>query len=69
MQNPILRFRQGSFISEKPGYFLEKIKTLTSPNYHRVFFVEILHTFPSYQCQQHMCAYHGVRNVWGLQLY
>ena len=33
MQNPILKFRQSSFISEKPGYFPEKLKTLTSSNY------------------------------------
>ena len=31
MQNPIVKFRQISFISEKPGFFPEKSKTLTSP--------------------------------------
>ena len=36
MQNPMLKLRQTSFISEKPGYFSEKLKTLTSSNYHRV---------------------------------
>ena len=30
MQNPILKFRQSSIISEKPGYLSEKLKTLTS---------------------------------------
>ena len=32
MQNPILKFRQSSFISEKPGYLSEKLKTSTSSN-------------------------------------
>ena len=27
MQNPILEIRQGSYISEKPGYLSEKLKT------------------------------------------
>ena len=36
MQNPILKFRQSSCISEKPGYLSEKLKTLMSSNYHRV---------------------------------
>ena len=31
MQNPILKFRQSSFISEKPGYFPEKLKTWRAP--------------------------------------
>ena len=31
LQNPIVKFRQISFISEKPGFFPEKSKTLTSP--------------------------------------
>ena len=36
MQNPILKFRQSSFISEKPGYFPEKLETLARSNYYRV---------------------------------
>ena len=49
MQNPIPKFRQNSIISEKPGYFSKKLKTLTSSNYHKVyyFFAEISHTFPT----------------------
>ena len=31
MQNPVLKFRQSSFISEKPGYLSEKLKTLKAP--------------------------------------
>ena len=37
MQNPILKFRQSSCISEKPGYLSEKFKTLTSSNYLKVY--------------------------------
>ena len=35
--------------SDKPDYLSEKVKILTSSNYHRVqyFFAEILHTFPA----------------------
>ena len=36
MQNPITKFGRSSIISEKPGYLTEKLKTLTSSNYHRV---------------------------------
>ena len=36
MQNPTLKIRQSSVISEKPGYLSEKLKALTSSNYHRV---------------------------------
>ena len=52
MQNPIPKFRQNSIISEKSGYLSEKLKAWTCSNYHRVqyFFVEILLTFPTYQC-------------------
>ena len=69
MQNPILKFRQSCFISEKPGCLSEKLKALTSSDYHiawrllylhaqsLIFFDEILYTFPSYQCFQK-----GVRN-------
>ena len=31
MQNPELKFRQSSFISEKQGYLPEKLKTLKAP--------------------------------------
>ena len=52
MQNPLLKFRESSIISEKPGYLPGKLKTLTSSKHHRIyyFFAEILHTFPTYQC-------------------
>ena len=36
MQNPIFKFRESSIISEKLGYLSEKLKTLTSSNYHNV---------------------------------
>ena len=36
MQNPIDLFRQGPIIYEKLGYLSEKLKTLTSSNYHKV---------------------------------
>ena len=36
MQNPQIKFRQSSIISEKPGYLSEKLKALTSSNYDRV---------------------------------
>ena len=46
MQNLIPKLRQTSIISKKPGFLSEKLKTLTSSNYHRViFFAESLHTF------------------------
>ena len=35
MQNPLPKFKESSIISEKPGYLSEKLKTLTSSNYHR----------------------------------
>ena len=38
MQNAILKFRQSSCIFEKPDYLSEKLKTLTSSNYHRVHY-------------------------------
>ena len=34
--NPIPKSRQTSIISKKPGFLPEKLKTLTSSNYHRV---------------------------------
>ena len=34
--NPILKLRHRSIISKKPGFLSEKLKTLTSSNYHRV---------------------------------
>ena len=36
MQNPQPKFRQGSIVSEKPGYLSGKLKTLMGSNYHRV---------------------------------
>ena len=36
MQNPMKKFRQNSIVFEKPGTLSEKLKTLTSSNYHRV---------------------------------
>ena len=36
MQNPALKFRQGPIISDKKEYLPEKLKTLTSSNYHRI---------------------------------
>ena len=46
MQSPVLKFRQISIISEKPGYLSEKLKILTNSNYHRVlFFAEICTRF------------------------
>ena len=36
MQNPIQKFRQSSNVFEKPGILSEKLKTLTSSNYHGV---------------------------------
>ena len=48
MQNLIPKFSQSSIISEKPGYFSEKLKALASSNYHRnLYFAEILHKFPT----------------------
>ena len=38
MQNGILKFRQCSCISEKPGYLSVKLKTLTGSNYRRVYY-------------------------------
>ena len=40
MQNPILKFRQSSIVFETPGFLSEKLKTLTSFNYHwvQIFF-------------------------------
>ena len=36
MLNPIQKFRQSSIVFEKPGLLSEKLKTLTSSNYHTV---------------------------------
>ena len=50
MQNPTQKFRPfRSIVFKRPGVLSEKLKTLTSANYHRLpyFFVEILHTFMS----------------------
>ena len=50
MQNPIQQFTQSSIIFEKPGNLSEKLKTLTSSDYHRgqYFFAETSQTFPVY---------------------
>ena len=52
MQNPILKFRQSSIISEKPGYLSEKLETLMSSNQEFNIFSEILHMFLTWQCLQ-----------------
>ena len=54
MQNPIFKIRQSFIISKKSGHLSEKLKTLTSSNYHRELntFAEILHSFPTYKCLQ-----------------
>ena len=39
MQNTIQKFRQSSIVFEKPGFLSEKLKTLTSSNYHRVQYI------------------------------
>ena len=55
MQKFIQKFRQSSVVFEKPGILPEKLKTLTSSNYHSVLsicFAENSHTFPTYQCLQ-----------------
>ena len=54
MQNPIQKFRESSTVFEKPGILSEKLKTLSSSNYHKVtyFFAEIVHTYPTYQYLQ-----------------
>ena len=36
MRNATQKFRQGPIVFEKPGFLSEKLKTLTSSNYHRV---------------------------------
>ena len=38
VQNPISKFRQSFITSEKPGYLSKKLKTLTSCNYHQVYY-------------------------------
>ena len=49
MQNPIQKFRQPSkIVFENSGILSEKLKTLTTS----IIFVEILHTFSTYQCLQ-----------------
>ena len=54
MQNPTQRFRQSSsIVFKKPGVLSDKLKSLTSSNYHRVnIFDGILHSFHTYQCLQ-----------------
>ena len=46
MRNTVLRFRQSSIISEKPGYFSEKFKAPATIE----FLAENVHMFPTYQC-------------------
>ena len=36
MRNPVKKFRQSPTVFDKPGFLSEKLKTLTSSNYHRV---------------------------------
>ena len=38
MQNLTFKLRQMSIISKKPGFLLEKLETLTSSNYHSIYF-------------------------------
>ena len=45
MQNPIQKFRQSSFVFEKPGISRNELQL----PYSSIFFAEILHTFPTYQ--------------------
>ena len=45
MQNVIQKLRQSSIIFEKPGFLPEKLKTLTSSNYHKVQYF-LLKLFP-----------------------
>ena len=54
MQNSTQKFRQSSFVFEKPDILSENLKTLTSSNYPTVqyFFAKTSHTFPTYQCLQ-----------------
>ena len=54
MRNPIQKFRQHSTVLEKPGILPEKLKTLTSSNYHRVYYflLKFLRAFPSQQILQ-----------------
>ena len=49
MEDPILKLRQSFIISNKPGYLSEKFDELQLP-YSSIFFAEILHTYPTYQC-------------------
>ena len=39
MKNPIAKFRESSIIPEEPGSLSEKLKTLMSPNYQRVYYI------------------------------
>ena len=54
MQNPIQKFIQSSIAFEKPGILFEKLKTFDELQLPQtsITFVEILHTFPTYQCLQ-----------------
>ena len=41
MPNLIPKCGQNFIISRKPGYLSEKLKTLTSSNYHRVEYLQL----------------------------
>ena len=43
------KLRKSSIVFKKLGVLAEKLKTLMSSNYHRIFFAKILHAFPTYQ--------------------
>ena len=60
MQNPIQKFRQSSFVFEKPGYFVWKFKNFEELQLpcSSIVFAETSHTFPSYQFLQK-----GVRDI------
>ena len=49
MQNPTQKFRQSSIVFEKPGILFGKSKVQLPQT---LIFVDILNTFPTYQCLQ-----------------
>ena len=65
------KFRQSTMVFEKPNILSENFKTLRNPNYHMIqyFFVEILHTFPTYQCLQILSYLRKSRKTWFLHIY
>ena len=54
MQNTIQKFRQSSFVFDKPGILSENFNTLTSSNYPTVqyFLLKLRTRFSIYQCLQ-----------------